>query len=141
MAVRGNGAAIAQSPAPGPGHRGRTSGGLRPIGARLGGDAGRRAGRLARRRGAGGPEDRGPAHGTPPAGVDALPGKPELAAAAEGGIRTMPEPQSAPGSVLSCRSVPTVLVLLAAAAAAPRFQPQALIVEGDVASIPAADLD
>jgi len=37
--------------------------------------------------------------------------------------------------------VPAILVLLAAAVAAPRFQPQALIVEGDVASIAPADLD
>jgi hypothetical protein len=37
--------------------------------------------------------------------------------------------------------VPTLLLLLAAAAASPRFQPQPLLVEGDVASVVAADLD
>jgi len=37
--------------------------------------------------------------------------------------------------------VPVLFLLLAAAAAAPRFQPQALIVEGEVAAVVPADLD
>jgi len=42
---------------------------------------------------------------------------------------------------LSCTPVPGLALLLAAAAAAPHFRLQALAVEGDVASVVAADLD
>src|SRR6267378_2539563 len=119
MAIRRSRAALAQCPRSGPGHRRRPHRVFRADCARLDRDPAWRAGGPGGRRRARGAAHRRPAFRDASARIHAARGEPQL----------------------SCTPVPGLALLLAAAAAAPHFRLQALAVEGDVASVVAADLD
>src|SRR5882762_2579477 len=119
MAIRRSRAALAQCPRSGPGHRRRPHRVFRADCARLDRDPAWRAGGPGGRRRARGAAHRRPAFRDASARIHAARGEPQL----------------------SCTPVPGLALLLAAAAAAPHFRLQSLAVEGDVASVVAADLD